>query len=131
MLPWCRCSSLLEKPASFEALQPSNKYNHKKRGSYVIRGITESQIDQLATFLCHSPTTHKEFYILPELTHQTAKISQFLMGINSCKPLTAENSSATQPPHPVPDESEKAEESGASTSCTSANKNVKITEENQ
>lgn len=41
--------------------------------------MTESELEQLATFMGHTLSVHKDSYRLPSDVYQTAKISKLLM----------------------------------------------------
>lgn len=91
---WVRSKVKLERPEMIT----STKLRKEVATLAAVSGLPESQVDQLATFLGHSATTHKKYYRLPEATYQTAKVSQFLLNVNSSNNIQTTESNSTQRP---------------------------------
>uniref|UniRef100_A0A6P7GX39 Uncharacterized protein LOC114343359 n=1 Tax=Diabrotica virgifera virgifera TaxID=50390 RepID=A0A6P7GX39_DIAVI len=47
-----------------------------------VLNVTETEMEQFASFMGHTKKTHEEYYRLPQDIYQTAKVSKLLMAIN-------------------------------------------------
>jgi len=61
-------------------------------------GLTEQEVEELAVFLGHTKTTHKNIYRLDERTRQTAKVSEYLCRISQVSISSDENSDSEESP---------------------------------